>query len=401
MHVNTKGRRATAVTAAMSVGTLMLGACGSGGPAGSGAPDGMAGTVPSITAVIKGLNDPFFQTMRQGINEQARAAGVPVTVQAAGSVTGTKGQVDKADDSAGRGDKADDSDTGSKGQADKAEDSAAGSKGQAGKAEDSAAGSKGQAGKANDLAAQPSSCFVLNPASGTKMMQDLAKISAMGKTIVNIDSPIDPILAGSANVRLATYIGTDSTEVGKMAGRRMAELLPSGGKVAVIAGTAGDVTSDARAEGFRQGVGTGLKVVQTVGTNWARQAALTAATDVMRRHPDVAGFFVVNDDMGLGVARAVANARKTGQVRIISVDGSKDAIKAVKAGSLDGTVAQYPYVIGLMGVEACQAAAKGRALPFEVRAPIQMVTKENAGKALAARPKPFDAYEDPFKALAE
>jgi ABC-type sugar transport system substrate-binding protein len=363
MHVNTKGRRATAVTAAMSVGTFMLGACGSGGPVGSGASGGTAGTVPSITAVIKGLDDPFFQTMKQGIDDQARAAGVPVTIRPAGSVTGAKGRADKVNDST--------------------------------------TGTKGQADKVNDLAGQPSTCFVVNPASSTKMIEDLAKISAMGKTIVNIDSPVDPVVAGSANVRLATYIGTDSTEVGRTAGRRMAELLPSGGNVAVVAGIAGDVTSDARIEGFQQGMGTRLKVVQTIGASWERRTAFTAATGVMRTHPDLAGFFVVNDDMGLGVARAVANAHKTGQVKVISVDGAKDAIKAVKAGSLDGTVAQYPYVIGLMGVEACQAAAKGRTLPFEVRAPIRMVTKESAGKALAARPKPFDAYEDPFKALAE
>ena len=360
MHVNTKGRRATAVTAVMAAGTLALGGCGadkSSGPAGSG--DSRSGTSdttsakvnahPSITAVIRGLEDPFLQMMKRGVDDQARTAGVPVTVQAA----------------------------------------------------ESAAGAKGRAAKPKALAERTSSCFVVNPTSGTELIQDLAKISASGRTIVNIDSPVDVVLAGAAKVKLATYIGTDNAEAGRTAGQRMAELLPSGGDVAVIAGDAGDVTSDARIEGFRQGIGTGLKVVQTVGAKWKRQTALTAAADAMRAHPDLAGFFVVNDDMGLGVARAVANAGKTGRVKVISVDGAKDALKAVKEGSLDGTVAQYPYVMGLMGVEACQADAKGKMLPFEVRAPIRMVTKENAGKALASMPKPFDAYEDPFRDLAK
>jgi ABC-type sugar transport system substrate-binding protein len=360
MHVNTKGRRATAVTAVMAAGTLALGGCGadkSSGPAGSGASrSGTSDTTsakvnahPSITAVIRGLEDPFLQMMKRGVDDQARTAGVPVTVQAA----------------------------------------------------ESAAGAKGRAAKPKALAERTSSCFVVNPTSGTELIQDLAKISASGRTIVNIDSPVDVVLAGAAKVKLATYIGTDNAEAGRTAGQRMAELLPSGGDVAVIAGDAGDVTSDARIEGFRQGIGTGLKVVQTVGAKWERQTALTAAADVMRAHPDLAGFFVANDDMGLGVARAVANAGKTGRVKVISVDGAKDALKAVKEGSLDGTVAQYPYVMGLMGVEACQADAKGKMLPFEVRAPIRMVTKENAGKALASMPKPFDAYEDPFRDLAK
>jgi ribose transport system substrate-binding protein len=103
--------------------------------------------------------------------------------------------------------------------------------------------------------------------------------------------------------------------------------------------------------------------------------------------------------MGLGIARAIANSGKTGKVEVISVDGVKDALEAVKAGSLSATVAQYPYAIGLMGVEACQAAAKGKALPANVKAPVELITKDNAAKALAVTPKPVATYDDPFAAL--
>ncbi|MBB2912495.1 ribose transport system substrate-binding protein [Streptosporangium becharense] len=355
MHVNSRGRRAAAVGAVVTAGALVLGACGSGGSTGSATtadtiPVGDTAAVqPNIAAVIKGLDNPFFQTMKQGMDDQAKAAGVPVTVQAANSITDTTGQADKL----------------------------------------------------NGLAGQDFSCYVVNPISGTNLIQGLARLSAMNKTIVNIDSPVDVAAARSANVKLATYIGTDNVEAGRMAGQRMAELLPGGGDVAVVGGIAGDVTSGARVEGFQQGVGAKLKVVQTVAANWERQTALTAATDVMRANPNLSGFFVANDDMGLGVARAVANAGKAGQVKVISVDGIKDALEAVKAGTLDGTVAQYPYAIGLMGIEACQAAAAGRSLPANVKAPVEMVTKENADQALATTPKPFGTYDDPFKTLIQ
>jgi ribose transport system substrate-binding protein len=179
----------------------------------------------------------------------------------------------------------------------------------------------------------------------------------------------------------------------------MAKLLPSGGKVAIIGGIAGDVTSGARIEGFQKGIGSGITVVQTVAANWERQEALTQATNLLRAHPDLKGFFSANDDMGLGIARAIANSGKTGKVEVISVDGVKDALAAVKAGTLSATVAQYPYAIGLMGVEACQAAAKGKSLPANVKAPVELITKDNATKALAVTPKPVAAYDDPFAAL--
>ena len=336
----------TTVGAALTAGAaLLLAACSSSG--GGATSTGTGGGAVKIAAVIKGLDNPFFQSMEQGVNDAAKAAGVSTTVQAANSITDTTGQADKL----------------------------------------------------NGLAGQDYSCFVVNPISGTNLIQGVAQLAARSKTIVNIDSPIDAKAAKAANATPATYIGTDNVQAGELAGKRMTEILPSGGQVAAIGGIAGDVTSGARIQGFTQGLGSNVKVVQTVAANWDRQEALTQATNVLRAHPDLAGFFVANDDMGLGVARAVANAGRTGKVRIISVDGIKDALEAVKAGQLDAVVAQYPYAIGSMGVEACRAAGKGKTLPPNVKAPVALVVKDNADKAIAVTPKPFEAYADPFADL--
>jgi ABC-type sugar transport system substrate-binding protein len=333
------------VTATVTATALvLLAGCNSGTSTSSSGPSG--GTT-KVAAIIKGLDNPFFQSMQQGIEEQGKTSGVSVTVQAATSITDTTGQADKL----------------------------------------------------TGLAGQDYSCYIVNPISGTNLVQGLAQLAAKKKTIVNIDSPVDATAAKAANAAPATYIGTNNVSAGDKAGARMVTLLPSGGKVAAIGGIAGDVTSGARIDGFTKGVSGKLNLVQTVAANWERQEALTQATNVMQAHPDLAGFFVANDDMGLGVARAVANAGKTGKVKVISVDGVKDALTAVKAGQLDATVAQYPYAIGLMGMEACQAAAKGASLPANVEAPVELVTKENADKALAATPKPFGTYDDPFTAL--
>ena len=91
--------------------------------------------------------------------------------------------------------------------------------------------------------------------------------------------------------------------------------------------------------------------------------------------------------MGLGVARAVANAGKTGKIAIIRVDGIKDALEAVKSGDVTAVVAQYPYAIGAMGVQACQAAAAGKTLPKNV---------EGARSSWSPRTTPTQALaEDP------
>ena len=77
----------------------------------------------------------------------------------------------------------------------------------------------------------------------------------------------------------------------------------------------------------------------------------------------------------------------------------KDALQAVKDGSVSAVVAQYPYVIGALGVEACEAAEAGKTLPSDVKAPVELITKANAAQALQKTPKPVGSYDDPFASL--
>lgn len=329
--------------AAASAGVLSLAGCSTmgGTPAAAGSSSsGSAGTAKTA-AVIKGLDNPFFQSMEQGI----KAADANATVQAAQDITDTSGQADRL----------------------------------------------------SSLAGQDYSCFIINPISGNNLLQGLTQVKAAGKTVVNIDSPVDPAAAKAAKATPDTYIGTDNVSAGKLAGEQMAKLVQGGGKIAVVGGIAGDVTSGARVTGFTEGLAGKAQVLETVSADWDRQVALTKAGDLLRANPDIKGFFVANDIMGLGVARAVANAGLTGQVAIISVDGVPEGLKGVESGELTATVAQYPYAIGEMGVQACKAAAAGQKLPENVEAPVALVTKENVGQALQAAPAPFAPYENPFK----
>jgi len=323
---------------------LTLAACGGDS---TDSPSASSGENAKVAAVIKGLDNPFFQMMESGINDQSDASGTDVTIQAANSITDTSGQADKL----------------------------------------------------TSLAGQDYGCFIINPISGTNLVQGVAALAAKDVPIVNIDSPIDAEAAKAANATISTYIGTDNVEAGTLAGAEMGNLLPDGGEVALIGGIAGDVTSGARLEGFEAGIPDNITVVQTEAADWDRQTALTKATDIMAANPDLKGFFAANDDMGLGIARAIANASKTGDIKVISVDGNKDAFEAVKAGEISAVVAQYPYVIGAMGLNACEAAMAGETLPESVKAPVQVVTAENVDAALENAPKPGDPYEDPFLEL--
>jgi len=326
---------------------IALAGCSSGSGSGSGeSASGGAGSA-KVAAVIKGLDNPFFQAMEDGIKDTAKADGVDVTVQAAADIGDTTGQADKL----------------------------------------------------TTLAGQDYGCFVVNPISGTNLVQALAPVAAAGKTIVNIDNPIDADAAKAASIDIATYIGTDNKAAGGKAGDFITSKVAAGSPVAVIGGIAGDVTSAARIDGFKAAAGDKVTIVQEEAADWKRDVALTKATDIIAAHPDVKAFFAANDDMGLGIVKAVENAGLKGQIVVVSVDGNKDALQSVADGGLSATVAQYPYAIGSLGVQACEVAAAGDTLPATVESPTALVTPDVAQKAIDAFPQPFEEFKNPLADL--
>jgi ABC-type sugar transport system substrate-binding protein len=327
----------------------VLTACGSDTPADDAATGSSGGAAADVkvAAVIKGLDNPFFQAMEQGIQDTADEAGTDVSIQAAADIGDTTGQADKL----------------------------------------------------SALAGQDFGCFVVNPISGTNLVQALAPIAAAGTPVVNIDSPIDADAAAAANLDPATYIGTDNGAAGGKAGDFVLANVDEGAKVAIIGGVAGDVTSGARVDGFKETVGDQVEIIGEQAADWKREVALTKATDIIAANPDVAAFFAANDDMGLGIVKAVENAGKAGEIVVVSVDGNSDALQSVLDGGLSATVAQYPYAIGSLGLQACQIAAAGTELPETVESPTALVDAENAQQALDAFPQPFEDFENPLEDL--
>jgi ABC-type sugar transport system substrate-binding protein len=255
----------------------------------------------------------------------------------------------------------------------------------------------GQAAQLRALVAERKDCYVVNPITATNLVTALRGVR---RPIVNVDSPIDPAAAMRAGVRIRTYIGTDDFAAGRLAGAQMASLLPDGGDVALVGGLVDNVNSGVRLQGFERGIrGTRVRVVARVNADYDRTKAEIAAERILRAHPRLSGFFAASDNMALGIADALRAAGKTGRVRVIGLDGSAEALDAVRTGAISATVSQYPYVMGKLAVEACAAAARGAPLPARVDAPIALLTKDNVARAIAAFPEPFQRYSDPFSGL--
>jgi ABC-type sugar transport system substrate-binding protein len=297
-----------------------------------------------LAAVIKALDNPFFVTMRDGLVATARRDKARLRVAAA--ATGLK-------DTAG------------------------------------------QASELEGLATDQPSCYVVNPINQTNLVGGLARV-AKDTPIVNVDSVVDKQAAKSLGVAITTYVGTDNRAGGKLGADAMAALVGRAGRVAVITGIPGDVGSGLRASGFKQGNRGRFDVVATVAADFDREKARNAAADLLRGGRRIDGFFAVNDLMALGAADAVRAAGRQGDVKVVGFDGIPQALAAVARGSLSATVAQYPYTMGQLAVEGCLAALRGDPVPALVKAPVQVVDRENVARARANFPRPVERFEDPF-----
>jgi ABC-type sugar transport system substrate-binding protein len=255
----------------------------------------------------------------------------------------------------------------------------------------------GQAALVRKLVAGKKDCYVVNPIAANNLVGALR--GAKGP-IVNVDSPIDPVAARRAGVRIRSFIGTNDFDAGRMAATETVSLLHGAGTVALLGGYADSVNSKRRLSGFARGIqGTRVRVVARVVADYARAKAEVSAERILHQHPRLSAFFAVNDEMALGVADAVRSMGKSGNITIIGVDGIPEALDAVRDGTISATVSQYPFVMGQMAVEACVAAKRGARLPAKVDSPIAVVTRSNVARASATFPRPFRAYSDPFDLL--
>lgn len=302
-----------------------------------------------LAAVIKGLDNPFFVTLREGLVATARRHDAQLRVAAAPA-----GLQDTA----------------------------------------------GQASELESLAAGSPACYVVNPINQTNLIRALARVAEKAP-IVNVDSVVAKEPAEAVGVDITTYIGTDNVAAGRLGADEMAALVSSGAQVAVIAGIPGDTGSGLRAEGFKQGARGRFEVVETIAADFERRKARLATEAVLRANPRIAGFFAVNDLMALGVADAVRTAGRRGEVEVIGMDGIRQALAAVERGDLSATVAQYPYTIGQLGIEACLVAVRGASVPADVDAPVQVVRSDNVAQARANFPEPVEPFDDPFAASLE
>jgi ABC-type sugar transport system substrate-binding protein len=203
--------------------------------------------------------------------------------------------------------------------------------------------------------------------------------AAAGIIVGDIDKHLTRDEAAKAGISLAFTVGSDNTQIGHEAAKYVTSIAGKPDpKILIIEGAPGSVPGEKRADGFRDGIKELLPsavTVASISANWDRLKAMSLTADTLQRQPDLDVIYAVNDVMALGVVEAVHDANAA-NVRVIGVDGTADARKAVETGRMSATVAQLPYLIGMKAVSLAYDAVHGQK-PGQVEdTPTPVLTKD-------------------------
>jgi ABC-type sugar transport system substrate-binding protein len=224
--------------------------------------------------------------------------------------------------------------------------------------------------------------LVVTPFRATSLNSALTSVSRKNIPIVNIDELIPEDVAKADGIKIVTRIASNNVEAGQLDAQLVLNAVPKGSDVAVIEGDPGTTSSMDRVKGFTNAAKEGgLNIVASQPANWNRKKAGELAKKILEGDSNLKAIFVANDDMALGVVDAVQTAGATGKVIVVSVDGTPDAIKALKQGLLAGTVTQYPDAMAYMAIETLVKKLNGETVPEKVDSPIKLITKDNLSDA--------------------
>ena len=224
--------------------------------------------------------------------------------------------------------------------------------------------------------------YVVTPFRATSLNSALTRASRKNLPIINIDELIPEDVAKADGIKIVARIASNNVEAGILDAQLVLSSIPKGSDVAIIEGDPGTTSSIERVTGFTKAAKEGgLNIVASQPANWNRKKASELATNILMGDSNLKAIFVANDDMALGVVPAVQATGATGKIIVVSVDGTPDAINALKQGLLAGTVAQYPDAMAYMAIETLVKNLNGETVPEKISSPIKLITKDNVSEA--------------------
>ena len=196
--------------------------------------------------------------------------------------------------------------------------------------------------------------IVLAPVDKHALVAVVERAAAAGIPVSIFDSALD-------SNKKVSFVATNNEEGGRMAARRLAEVIGGKGKVAVIGFMPGSASTMEREHGFQDEMRKNYTRVDVVAMQFGmadRAKSMAATENILTAHPDLVGLFADNESSLAGTVQAL-KGRGAKNVKLVGFDASDQLIGDLKAGFIDSLVVQNPFRMGYEATKAIGQKLKG------------------------------------------
>lgn len=218
-----------------------------------------------------------------------------------------------------------------------------------------------------NLIQQKIDVLIINPV-------DSDAISSAVQNANKLNIPIIMVDRKATKGKTSTLITSDNVAGGKLAAKYMLDKLGKNAKVVMLEGIPGASATRERGNGFELGAKNNLLIVSKQSANFDRATGLTVTENILQANKNIDAIFAQNDEMALGAIEAIKSINK--KILVIGFDGNNDAIKAIKEGKMDATVAQQPFLMGETSILTAQKLINHEQIEPIITIPLKIISKQ-------------------------
>ncbi len=240
-----------------------------------------------------------------------------------------------------------------------------------------ASGAPQQANQLQDLlTATKIDTLVIFPFESAALTRPVAQAKAKGVYVTVVDRGLTDTSAQDA------YVSGDNTAFGRIPAEYLVKKLGGKGNIVALRGIPTTIDNE-RMDAFKAVIDKhpGIKLLDAKHGNWNRDDAFKVMQDYLTRFKDIDAVWAADDDMAVGVLKAIEQADRKDIKIVFGGAGMKSMIKTLMDGSnplIQANVSYSPKFMYDAIKLTAEARLKGEKLPPNTIIPSVLITKENA-----------------------
>ena len=205
-----------------------------------------------------------------------------------------------------------------------------------------------------------------------------------GVPVFLVDRAVDEKVAKPGQ-DFVSVMTSDFVQEGKRAAWAMANATGGNAKIIELEGTTGASPAIDRKKGFDEAIKAcpGMQVVVSQDGDFTRDKGRQVTETLLQSHPEANAIYAHNDEMAIGAIAALKSAGKAPgkDIKLVSIDGEKDALKAIQAGELFASVECSPH-FGPVAFDTMVKYAGGEQTPTQLRNEDRFFDASNAAQLI-------------------